>query len=335
MITMGGEYVELERYDKDEILGMMIDPNDDLALTEKELSLLLNDFSYEFCIYFANARGKRPLDECMRQFKQMDALNSTWFHVVKLWQAPGEHVGAKDLRDFCNAMGRANQLGHLVIAVGHDKELKPGEVRMMLITHYNERSWPADFEFEWGDKVQTQSIKDLMAGVPELKKNVEETVMEKYREQVYLDQIRSVIGELKYDPSLSWEELDSILDFFYQQGSPCTFAVKTFLKKAEKNVSAKNLQAADFYLHAVLWALRHGAIVNGSDHKQSSLDIIKRLSENPDLTPIINTVREVESKLIQRGGKTKVELEHEINTNNDYFKELDRMRVIGNVKGVY
>ena len=47
----------------------------------------------------------------------------------------------------------------------------------------------------------------------------------------------------------------------------------------------------------------------------------------PALVPLINTLREVEGELLQRGAKTKAELDEEENTNTDYYKELDRMRL--------
>ena len=88
-----------------------------------------------------------------------------------------------------------------------------------------------------------------------------------------------------------------------------------------------NIDAVDFYLHAVLWALKHGAVVNGSSSRQSSLDVVRKLMGKPALAPIINTLREVENCLLQRGAMTKAELDEEENSNTDYYKELDRMRV--------
>ena len=327
VIQMNGEWVELKRYDKKEIMGLLIDPDDDLALTEKNLALLNSDFSYEFSLYFAYAQGKSPLKECLSQFKKIDAFDNTWYHVVKLWQAPGEHVSAHDLREFRMMLNKTGQLGSLVIAVGHDENLNPGEVRMMLLTHYNERCYPAGFEYEWARKCRNQSIKELMEAVPELKQTIDEQVKENYKEEVFLDLIKDVITELEYDPSLPWEEVEPILDFFRQQGSPYKYVVRPFIQVAEMKAVAMNIDAVNFYLHAVLWALKHGAAVNGSSSRQSSLDVVRKLAGKPNLAPIIDTIREVESSLLQRGAKTKVELVEEENSNTDYYKELERMRL--------
>jgi hypothetical protein len=329
VIPYYGAWVELTRYNKMEVEKMLLDPDDDLALTEKNLSLLRSDFSYEYSLYFANAQGKAPLEECMRQFKAMDAFDNSWHYVVKLWQAPGEQVSAKDLRDFRKALKKTRQLGNLVIAVGHDEALKPGEVRMLLITHYHERCWPQAFEYEWQRKCRSHTIKELKDAVPELKQTIDKVVLDKYKEEVFLDQLRDVIVELEYNPFLSWEEVESALDFFYQQGSPCKHAVRPFLLVAEKEALSKKYDAVAFYLRAVMWALNHGADVNGSSNRQSSLDVVRKLISKSALAPIKDKLREVEAELLKRGAKTKAELDDEENTNTDYYKELETMRLVG------
>ena len=190
VIQMDGEWVELERYGKKEIKGMLIDPTDDLALTEKDLAHLNSNFSYEYSLYFANAQGKNPLDECMAQFQKMDAFDNSWYYVVKLWQAPNEYVTVHNLRQFRSTLKKTEQLGNLVIAVGHDEKLNPGEIRMMLLTYYNERCCPtAEFEDDWERKCRNLSIKELMEAVPELRQTIDDLVYEKYKEEVFLDQM--------------------------------------------------------------------------------------------------------------------------------------------------
>ena len=102
-------------------------------------------------------------------------------------------------------------------------------------------------------------------------------VYEKYKDEVFLDQMRDVIAELQYNPSLSWDEVEPVLDFFRQQGSPYKYVVRPFLQVAEAKTLAMNIDAVDFYLHAVLWALKHGAVANGSSSRQSSLDVVRKL----------------------------------------------------------
>ena len=102
VIQYNGEWVELKRYSKEEVSGMLINPDDDLALTEKELALLYSDFSYEYSIYFAKAKGEDALKGCMSQFQKMDAFDNSWYFVVKLWRAPYERQSdARRHHPFC------------------------------------------------------------------------------------------------------------------------------------------------------------------------------------------------------------------------------------------
>lgn len=152
VVMINGEWIELERYCKEEILDMLINPDDDLPITERNLKMLCNKFSYEYSFYFAKATGKHALRECVEQFKKMRVFSNSWYYVVKIWQAEDEFVTAKELRLFTRSIRenacKRGLLGVPVFAIGHSKELKPGEVRVLLITHYNEHCFPPGFEFE-------------------------------------------------------------------------------------------------------------------------------------------------------------------------------------------
>ena len=146
VITIGGSWVELDRTSKEEIMAMLVDESDDLPLTKENLSLMTNNFSYEYSLYQTHSSGEHPLRECYQQLKKMNAFDNSWHFVVKLWQAPGEYVKAEELRFFRSELAKHEQLGDLVMAVGHDATLASGEVKMLFITHYHERCWPASFE---------------------------------------------------------------------------------------------------------------------------------------------------------------------------------------------
>lgn len=73
---------------------------------------------------------------------------------------------------------------------------------MLMITHYHERCWPAQFEFDWSEKLRTISITKLMEDVPSLRKEVEEYALEKYQE-VFKDQLLDCIKGLKYFHNLN------------------------------------------------------------------------------------------------------------------------------------
>ena len=326
VVKIDDNWIELERYSKEEIMNMLINPSDDLPVTEENLELLCNRFSYEYSFYFANAKGDKPLSSCMEQFRKMQAFRNSWYFVVKLWQAKGEYVSAKELRKFVHELHKNRVIGNPIFAVGHDEHLKQGEVRMLMITHYYERCWPAQFEFEWAEKVSTLSITKLMEEVPSLRKEVEENILEEYQEEVFTDQLLDCIICMNYVNNLSWADAHKALDYFLSIGSPIRHALLNYVYHAQK-VSGK--EEIEFYLNAAIWAIEKGDDVNDRIKGASVLDIVGDIREkNLDDTTITlsSTLYEM---LKAHGAKSFKELNQEYKNNSDYFKQLEYMKIDG------
>ena len=153
-------------------------------------------------------------------------------NVVKLWQAPGEHVSAEDLRIFHRSLKRQRIIGTPVFAVGHDDTLKPGEVRMLLVTNYNERCFPPSWEFEWGDKCRKLPITELCKEIPALKKHIEEDIYAEYREDDFHGLIKNRLKELNYHAGIDWQETLNALDYFLKLGSDVKNTLYTYTSKA-------------------------------------------------------------------------------------------------------
>lgn len=323
IVQIDEEWVELERYSRDEIMKMLIDPSDDLPLTEKDTALLCNDFSYEYSFYFANASGEKPLTQCFSQLERMKAFNNSWLFVTKIWLAPGEQLEAKELRDLDKSLRKQRILGKPLYAVGHSDKLNPGAVRMLFITHYNERCWPAEFEFEWSRKCKKLPITELAKQVPGLRKTVKTEVLDKYVKEVFHDQISDCLRNLKYFPGLDWDEVRRALDYFLKKGSELEGALQQFLSHSclEDDTA--------FFLRAAHWALDRGADVNGHVHfnmGNSPLDelntIILKFPEGE-----VNALAEsLKDRLISLGAKTSGQLLAEREANTDYFRELEYLR---------
>ena len=321
VVNLDGEWVELDRVSKEEITDMLIDPTDDLALTKENLSLLYNDYSYEYGIYQVQSNAEHPLQDCLAQLEKMNVFKNTWFFVVKIWQAPEEYLSAKELRDFRKGLDGKYRIGNPTIAVGHDESLSSGEVRMLFITHYNESGWPADFEYEWSDNMRRYSICGLKKLVPDLKKAIDDQALDKYKEEEYHNQIFDVIEKLKYTNEYSWEEVQDALDFFKKEGAHYKNVLHLFLREALDSAKDKKDKECTFFLKASLWAIENGARVNRYKGKTSLelVDMIAQLTTSDILTNL-------RSAIIERGGKTSAEIQHDVDTNTDYWKELDRLR---------
>lgn len=330
VVKIYNNWIELERYSKEEIMKMLIDPSDDLPLSEKNLELLCNDFSYEYSFYFANAKGKHALKDCVEQFKKMNVFCNSWYYVVKIWQAPNEQLKAQDLRRFTKAIEK-NALEHGLIgtpifAVGHSAELKPGEVRILLITHYHERCWPAQFEYDWSEKLRTLSITKLMEDVPSLRKEIYEYVLEKYQEEVFRDQLLDCIKGLKYFHNLSWEDAHKGLDYFLSIGSPIKHALMSYVCHAQQACGKTEIE---FYLNAAIWAVENGDDVNACRKGASVLDIVVDIIKKNINDTTITLSSTLYEMLKAHGAKSFKEIDQKYRSNTDYFKQLEYMKIDG------
>lgn len=334
VVMIDGQWIELERYCKDEIMATLIDPNDDLAITKETLKLFCNKFSYEYSFYVANAKGKNALKECVKQFKLMDVFCNSWYYVVKIWQAPDEQFKAQDLRRFTKSILKNAQehglIGTPIFAVGHSRELKPGEVRVLLVTHYHERCWPAQFEYVWSDYRRTMPITTLLEKVPALRGSVKEEIQPENQEEVFNDQLLDCVVGLKYYDGLLWDDAEKALNGFVQLGSPIRHSLRQYLSNAlEYYKKRDDHEAIMFFLKAARWAFEKGDIVNDCKKKKSSLDILQSIKAK-ELSPDAQCLVEVlETEMLSHGAKTFKELELERNSNSDYFRELDYLRIDG------
>lgn len=334
VVLIHGQWVELERYCKDEIMAMLIDPSDDLAITEETLELLCNEYSYEFSFYMANAKGGNALMDCIEQFKKMNVFCNSWYYIVKIWQAPNEQLKAQDLRKFTKAIEKNAEehglIGTPIFAVGHSNELKPGELRMLLVTHYHERCWPRLFEFEWSKRCRTSPITELLEEIPSLRRSVEEEYDPEDQEEVFNDQLLDCVVGLKFHDGLLWADAEKALNGFVQLGSPIRHSLRQYLSNVLECSKKNNAhEAILFFLKAAHWALEKGDIVNDCEKKKSSLDILQAIKAKGLNEDAMSLLSALETEMLSKGAKTFKELEQERNSNTDYFKELEYLRIDG------
>ena len=332
VIRINDEWVELERYCKKELMEMLINPDDDLPLDEENLKLMCNQFSYEFSFYFANASGKRSLDICMEQFQKMNAFCNSWYYIIKIWQAPGEFVQTRDLRRFVKKLNKNDVIGNPLFAVGHSESLKPGEVRVLMVTHYHERCWPARFEYIWANMLRTMPITQLQEYTPALRQEVEKNIRPQYKDEVFNDQLLNCIDKLKYYDNISWSEAEKALNYFIQLGSPVKHSLYNYLKKASRYISSNksiNLRALEFFLNAALWAINNGSDINEYQGRKSVLDYVNSIDEKNSNIKIKQLVNVIKMALKAKKAKTFKTINEERKNNTDYFKELEYMHIDG------
>ena len=165
-----------------------------------------------------------------------------------------------------------------------------------------------------------------MREVPALRKEVDEHVLEEYKEEVFQDQILDCIKGMKYYYDVSWEDVRKALDYFLSIGSPIKRALINFAYNAQR---ASGKAETEFYLHAAIWAVENGDDVNACWKGASVLDIMANIKENnlkDTTTTLSSTLYEM---LKAHGAKSFKEIDQEYKCNTDYFKQLEYMKIDG------
>lgn len=346
MVKINKVWVELERYSRDEIMQMLMDPTDDLALVEKELQLLCNWESRLFRFYITKSKGEQPLLQCREQLEKMKAYDQTCHLIYKIWLPEGECLPVQDLRNFAHSSPMGDRYSpNPRFAVGHDSKLKPGEVRLLMINFQNyflDRC-PEDYELEWAEKCETEPITMLMEDFPRYKKILDDANSEwtarlckehtskwyvEYCKQVYYEYldclIRYCIEDLQYYEGLTWQNARKALAYFLEFGSSVSHALFNFLEQAEAHIRSEkhSSKAVAFFLRAALWALKKGAFVNWYANNRYSMDYLLEIKKNTDNKTILSLIQKLENIMRNEGAITIQERE----SNTNYFKELDYIR---------
>ena len=252
----------------------------------------------------------------------MCAFGNTWHFTVKIWQAPGEHVAAKDLRNFFKKVERKRSLSHPAIAVGYDDSLKNGEVRVILVTYYNEHCFPPGWELDWIDKRKSLSIAELREEAPNLKNMVEKCVYKAYREDYFQSLIRHCLEDLNYDANHNWKKTREALDYFKESGSDIRFALCNYAHKVVSAADDGDARQVKFFLRASLWALKSGSFANADKDSKTVLDVVNGLLSMNLKESNRSLALNLRDDLLAKGALTYVERL----ANTDYFRELELLK---------
>ena len=348
VVKINKTWVELERYSKEEIMQMLIEPTDDLALTDEQLQLLCSWESSNFKIYFAKSKGEDSLRQCMEQLDKMKPYIHICHLIYKIWLPEGAQVSAQELRDFAHdrPCGLIDVPNLRRFAVGHDASLKKGEVRVMLINfdNYQKDYCPEDYELEWEEKQKTEPVTKLMEEFPRYKIILDDAHSEwmakidtNNNPQWYLEYCKKVYDEkldilmhycvedLEYYDGLTWRAAEKALNYFFGVGSSVCHALFNFLMQAEEHVQAgqRSTKVTVFFLRAALWALRKGSLVNWYSNGHHSMDFLLEIKKKTKNKTVLSLIQKLETEMRTKGAVTTQERED----NTDYFKELEYIRM--------
>ena len=326
VVNLDGVWVRLSRKTGREISEMLVNQEDEYPMREEDLMMFNNSFSYEYNVYLMHSYAERGVCDCLRQAYKMGAFDSSWYYLVKMWKASGEEPLAAELRAIRYSIGKSHQLGKMHFALGHDSSLGPGETKMLIVTHYNERCFPPSIEFKWADFLCEQSLENIKANIPELRRIVKETYLPEYINEVWWDMLHDRINDISYNSQRSWEETERVLDYFKKDDTAYLrgvhWAVECLMECDTSKVDPY------FYINKLKWLIENGALVNFIKKGETGLDLLNKpprtfLNDHPVSNDIIS---ECKKMMIQYGALTMKELIKKESLNNDYLVELQRMR---------
>lgn len=335
VVWITNSWVRCTQLSHDEIMKFMVDETDEQPLTLKDMSLFNNDFSYEFSAYMAHSSQPNGIEDCIDKLNKFGTFCSTWYYIIKVWLAPGEEPSAQSLRNLRRfVIDSESQLGSLKFALGHDASLAKGETKMMIITHYNERCWPADFEFDWRDKQDELPLNKMKPYLKNLRKTIESQVYKQHIEEVWQDQLDWTITNITYNPMRSWEETKEVLEYLKHFDKYFDSSIYYTLKYIRSTYKAEQMK---FLLNKLQWLLENGANPNYL-RESSALDIINTKPQLNDIwmdeTLFLNHeelfnefYKKCKNLLLEYGAKTLEEIRREEDLNNDYKIELERMEI--------
>lgn len=320
-------WVRLDRISHEEIMQLLINPDDETPINEKELENYNSQFSYEFNAYKAKSKAKQGIQDCLDKMGKMCAHSNSWYYIIKVWKAEGEEPTAEELRYLRYFIEGKNRIGSIVFALGHDSSLKAGETKMLMLTHYNEECFPPSFQFDWYEYVNEHTLSEIKEQMKVQRKTVEEKILSDYIEEVWQNHFTGIISDIRYCASRSWDETAKVLDFFKQYDDSYQYCVKSTVDDLFNYCESNSVESDEFLLNKLRWLLENGSDVNVHSHNKTALDVIsENTSAKSEFHYNAETIDRCLELLHQYGAKTIKEIQKEESANTDYRVELEILK---------
>jgi hypothetical protein len=336
VVLLNGVWQRLDRISGNEICKMLVNPDDEKPLSDKDLELFNNKFSYEFAAYQVTSQEQSGIIDCLKKLQSMGLHCNSWHYIVKIWKPVGENPSAEELRFLRYQIEKHHQLGDLRFCLAHDANLKAGETRMFVVTHYNERCWPAHWEFEWWKERQELTLSQIKRRLTKLHKTINTEVLEPYREEVWQDQIYGCIYSMGYNKNRTWKETVKVLDYFKKKGSPIINGIRNEAKEISATLHYKtqfSRAKCQFHIRKLRWLIENGADINAHYDNYTGLDYLvgnyKYILEDDFSAKDKEYIDKMRALfiniLLEHDAKTLQQVKEEESKNNDYKVELQRM----------
>ena len=252
--------------------------------------------------------------------KKFYVSDNTWYYVIRFTTAVGEQIPTAQITRFSQYLDNLDRhtLGR-AFAFGSDEKLQPGEVSVLLITHYNECCFPPHIQYEFVDVCKKRTPDELVLKDSELKEFTLTEIYEDHQEDFLQDCYDTAFGNISYNPSRSWEDTEKILEYLSSKSDAFKGDVmptcKLIISRSRKQSSEHE---QEYLLGYLKWLVSKGDNVNFIDGGRTSLDLIDRALQNEKTTDA-ELLREAREILLSTGAKNYADFKDEfIAANGEY-----------------
>jgi len=319
-------WVKLERISNQEIMDLLINPEDEAPITEKDLEFFNSESSYEFTAYKAKSTAKEGINDCLDMMEQMGAFSRTWYYIIKVWKSEGESPTADELRYLRYLLESKGSIGRPIFALAHDYNLNHGETKLFMLTFYNEGELRSLCAFDWYDFLNRHTLSETNGRLTILGEINEYEDIEYINEALW-NRFDGEIENFNYSPKKSWEDAKRVLDFLKQYDNSYKHIVYNIVSHFFSIFELNTKDYDEFLLNKIKWLLDNGANVNVHERNETSLDLIQKYTSGEEEDYYnANSVERCINLLRQHGGKTMEEIMIEEAKNNDYRIEIEKIR---------
>lgn len=342
VVLMNGVWQRLDRISGKEICQLLVNPEDEKPMTDADLEEFNSVYSYEFAAYQVTSSEPQGVVDCLKKLQSMYLHSNSWHYIVKVWKPVGEDPTAEELRFLRYEIAEHWQLDKLHFAFGRDKNLRPGETKMFVVTHYNENCWPPSWEMEWWNERSELSLTQIKRRLKELRKIINEEVLDPYKEEVWNNILNGSIW-ISYNKKRTWRETVKVLEYFKEKGVPFAdkglrYEISEINSYLTRDFNSRRAACA-FHFRKLKWLLENGADINARYHFRfhQTLTVLDFFVDNEDWSysqknfsakdKVYNEQMraKVTTFLIEHGAKTVQQIKEEEAKNEDYRVELQRM----------
>lgn len=336
VVLLDGVWQRLDRISGNEICKLLVNPDDEKPLSDKDLELFNSKFSSSFAAYQVTSLEQSGIIDCLKKLLSMGLHSNFWHYIVKVWKAVGESPSAEELRFLRYQLEGYNNLR---FCLAHDANLKAGETRMFVVTHYYERCsayWEEDWYEDWYEDQPKLTLSQIKRRLTKLQKTINTEVLEPHKEEVWQDLLNGCIYSTSYNKNRTWKETKKVLDYFKKKGAPIMDGIWEEAHEIYSTLHTKfrfSRAKCQFHLRKLMWLLENGADINAHSFKYTGLDYLvgndkydwEDAFSAKDKEYVDNMQAKFTNILLEHGGKTLQQVREEESKNNDYKVELQRM----------